>query len=96
MGDPQLRHRHRRGNSQPLVPHHLGSLQDYRFHSTALSRREQQIIRMLAADRPEEAKALASQFGLLNYDGPRLKPNRERREAGAKASVPELQDSVAG
>ena len=56
------------------------AFQDYRFHSTALSRREQQIIRMLAADRPEEAKELATRFGLLNYDGSRLKPNRERKE----------------
>lgn len=60
------------------------AFQDYRFHSTALSRREQQIIRMLAAGRPNEATALASQFGLLNYDGPRLKPNRERRELEEK------------
>lgn len=60
------------------------AFQDYRFHSTALSRREQQIIRMLAADCPEEAKELASQFGLLNYDGPRLKPNRERKELEEK------------
>ena len=56
------------------------AFQDYRFHSTALSRREQQIIRMLAAGQPEEAKELATQFGFLKYDGPRLKPNRERRE----------------
>ena len=56
------------------------AFQDYRFHSATLSRREQQIIRMLAANRPEEAKALAGQFGFLNYDGPRLKPNRERKE----------------
>ena len=60
------------------------AFQDYRFHSTALSRREQQIIRMLAAGRPEDARELAAQFGLLNYDGPRLKPNRERRELEAK------------
>ena len=60
------------------------AFQDYRFHSTALSRREQQIIRMLAADRPEEAKELATQFGFLNYDGPRLKPNRERKELEEK------------
>ena len=56
------------------------AFQDYRFHSATLSRREQQIIRMLAANRPDEAKALASKFGFLNYDGPRLKPNRERKE----------------
>ena len=56
------------------------AFQDYRFHSATLSRREQQIIRMLAANRPDEAKALAGQFGFLNYDGPRLKPNRERKE----------------
>ena len=56
------------------------AFQDYRFHSATLSRREQQIIRILAANRPEEAKALAGQFGFLNYDGPRLKPNRERKE----------------
>jgi thymidylate synthase (FAD) len=60
------------------------AFQDYRFHSTALSRREQQIIRMLAAGRPGQARELAAQFGLLNYDGPRLKPNRERRELEAK------------
>jgi len=60
------------------------AFQDYRFHSTALSRREQQIIRMLAADRPGEARELATQFGLLNYDGPRLKPNRERKELEQK------------
>ena len=60
------------------------AFQDYRFHSTALSRREQQIIRMLAADRPGEARELATRFGLLNYDGSRLKPNRERRELEAK------------
>ncbi len=60
------------------------AFQDYRFHSTALSRREQQIIRTLAADRPEEAKELAARFGLLNYDGPRLKPNRERKELEEK------------
>ena len=60
------------------------AFQDYRFHSTALSRREQQIIRMLAAGRPGEARELAARFGLLNYDGPRLKPNRERRELEAK------------
>ena len=60
------------------------AFQDYRFHSTALSRREQQIIRMLAADRPGEARELATQFGLLNYDGPRLKPNRERKELEEK------------
>lgn len=60
------------------------AFQDYRFHSTALSRREQQIIRMLAAGRPGEAKELADQFGLLNYDGRRLKPNRERRELEEK------------
>ena len=35
---------------------------------------------LLAANRPDEAKALAGQFGFLNYDGPRLKPNRERKE----------------
>jgi thymidylate synthase (FAD) len=56
------------------------AFQDYRFHSATLSRREQQIIRALAANRPDEAKALAGQFGFLNYDGPRLKPNRERKE----------------
>ena len=56
------------------------AFQDYRFHSATLSRREQQIVRVLAANRPEEAKALAGQFGFLNYDGPRLKPNRERKE----------------
>ncbi len=60
------------------------AFQDYRFHSTALSRREQQIIRMLAADRAEEAKELATRFGFLNYDGPRLKPNRERKELEEK------------
>ena len=60
------------------------AFQDYRFHSTALSRREQQIIRMLAAGRPGQARELAARFGLLNYDGPRLKPNRERRELEAK------------
>jgi thymidylate synthase (FAD) len=60
------------------------AFQDYRFHSTALSRREQQIIRMLAVNRPGEARELATQFGLLNYDGSRLKPNRERRELEAK------------
>ena len=60
------------------------AFQDYRFHSTALSRREQQIIRMLAAGRPEDAKKLAGEFGFLNYDGPRLKPNRERRELEEK------------
>ncbi|MCY3756588.1 MAG: FAD-dependent thymidylate synthase [Acidobacteria bacterium] len=60
------------------------AFQDYRFHSTALSRREQEIIRMLAAGRPGEARDLATQFGLLNYDGPRLKPNRERRELEQK------------
>ena len=60
------------------------AFQDYRFHSTALSRREQQIIRSLAAGRPEDAKRLAGEFGFLNYDGPRLKPNRERRELEEK------------
>ncbi len=60
------------------------AFQDYRFHSTALSRREQQIIRMLAAGRPGQARELAARFGLLNYDGPRLKPNRERKELEAK------------
>ena len=60
------------------------AFQDYRFHSTALSRREQEIIRMLAAGRPEQARELATRFGLLNYDGPRLKPNRERRELEEK------------
>ena len=54
------------------------------FHSTALSRRDQQIIRMLAADRTEEAKEMATRFGFLNYDGPRLKPNREREEPEEK------------
>ena len=54
------------------------AFQDYRFHSATLSRREQQIIRMLAANRPDEAKALAGQFGFLNYDGPRLKPGEDR------------------
>lgn len=56
------------------------AFQDYRFYSTTLSGREQEIIRMLTANRPEEAKELAGQFGFLNYDGPRLKPNRERKE----------------
>ena len=60
------------------------AFQDYRFHSTALSRREQQIIRSLAAGRPEAAKKLAGEFGFLNYDGPRLKPNRERKELEEK------------
>ena len=60
------------------------AFQDYRFHSTALSRREQEIIRMLAAGRPEQARELATRFGLLRYDGPRLKPNRERRELEEK------------
>lgn len=60
------------------------AFQDYRFHATALSRREQQIIRLLAAGRLEQAKALAVRFGLLNHDGPRLKPNRERRELEEK------------
>ena len=60
------------------------AFQDYRIHATALSRREQEIIRMLAAGRPGEARELAAQFGLLGYDGPRLKPNRERRELEEK------------
>ena len=60
------------------------AFQDYRFHSATLSRREQQIIRMLAAGRPEEARELATQFGFLNYDGLRLKPNRERKELEEK------------
>ena len=60
------------------------AFQDYSFHSTALSRREQEVIRMLAAGRPEDAKKLAGEFGFLNYDGPRLKPNRERKELEEK------------
>ncbi len=56
------------------------AFQDYLFHSATLSGREQQIIRLLAAHRPEEAKVLAGQFGFLNYDGTRLKGNRERKE----------------
>ncbi len=56
------------------------AFQDYRIHSATLSRPEQRIIRMLAANRQEEATALAGQFGFLNYDGKRLKPNRERKE----------------
>ena len=56
------------------------AFQDYRFHSATSPAGSSRFIRMLAANRPDEAKALASKFGFLNYDGPRLKPNRERKE----------------
>ena len=56
------------------------AFQDYLVHSTTLTRQELEVIRLLAARSWEEARALASRFGWLSYDGSRLKRNREREE----------------
>lgn len=56
------------------------AFQDYRVHSAILTKQEKEIIRTLATHDHEEAESIARKFGFLKYDGPRLKPNRERKE----------------
>jgi thymidylate synthase (FAD) len=58
---------------------------DYRRHAVHLSRREAEIIGALNSQDPEQARNLATRYGLLNHrkDGS-LAPNRERTELEAK------------
>jgi thymidylate synthase (FAD) len=57
---------------------------DYRLNSVSWSRLELQIIQALTAGRREEARKLATEFGLLSYGPEGLKRNRERSEIEAK------------
>ena len=44
----------------------------------------QEIIKAVAANQLKTAKSLAEKFGLLSYDGIKLKRNRERQELEEK------------
>jgi thymidylate synthase (FAD) len=57
---------------------------DYRLKAVNLTRYDAEIIRSLAAGKPEEATKLAIEFGLLSEDGKATKTNRERAELEAK------------
>jgi thymidylate synthase (FAD) len=57
---------------------------DYQLNSVSWSRLELQIIQALTASRPEEARRLATEFGLLPYGPEGLKRNRERSEIETK------------
>ena len=57
---------------------------DYQLNSVSWSRLELQIIQALTAGRPEEAKKLATEFGLLPCGPEGLKRNRERNEIETK------------
>jgi thymidylate synthase (FAD) len=53
---------------------------DYRFHATGLSRLESVLLKPLIKGNYEAANKIAESFGWLNYDGEKLKRNRERAE----------------
>ena len=57
---------------------------DYRLHSMNLSQLEQEVIRAVAEKQLKTAESLAEKFGLLSYDGIKLKRNRERQELEEK------------
>ena len=57
---------------------------DYRLHSVNLSQLEQEIIKAVAENELKIAESLAEKFGLLSYDGIKLKRNRERQELEEK------------
>lgn len=53
---------------------------DYRFHATSFSRLESALLKHIINKEQQTAIELAESFGWLNYDGEKLKRNRERSE----------------
>jgi thymidylate synthase (FAD) len=57
---------------------------DYRFKATSLSAFESTLLKSIISGQSEDTIEKATSLGWLNYDGDKLKPNRERTEFEAK------------
>ncbi len=60
---------------------------DYRFRGSKLTRLEIDIIRAIQSGNPEQARALAVNFGILPPPGQEIKRNREREDLEAKLTL---------